>query len=36
MPEAAITANDFAFIDYLWNDWSPGHEDPAHLEHSPT
>ncbi len=31
MPEAAITANDFAFIDYLWNDWSPGHEDAAHI-----
>jgi pimeloyl-ACP methyl ester carboxylesterase len=31
MPEAAITANEMAFIDYLWNDWSPGHEDKAHI-----
>jgi pimeloyl-ACP methyl ester carboxylesterase len=31
LPEAAIAANDFAFIDYLWNYWSPGHEDAAHL-----
>ncbi|MDP3854084.1 alpha/beta fold hydrolase [Phenylobacterium sp.] len=31
MPEAAIAANDYAFIDYLWNDWSPGHEDAAHI-----
>ena len=31
MPEAAILANDMAFIDYLWNDWSPGHEDAAHI-----
>ena len=31
LPEAAVPANDFAFIDYLWNDWSPGHDDPAHV-----
>ena len=31
LPEAAILANDMAFIDYLWNDWSPGHEDAAHI-----
>jgi len=31
LPEAAILANDMAFIDYLWNDWSPGHQDPAHI-----
>ena len=31
MPEAAILAKDMAFIDYLWNDWSPGHQDAAHI-----
>jgi pimeloyl-ACP methyl ester carboxylesterase len=31
LPETAIAANDFAFIDYLWNYWSPGHKDVAHL-----
>jgi pimeloyl-ACP methyl ester carboxylesterase len=31
LPEAAIRANDFAFIDYLWRYWSPGHEDAAHI-----
>lgn len=32
LPEKAIVANDFAFIDYLWSYWtSPGYEDPAHL-----
>jgi pimeloyl-ACP methyl ester carboxylesterase len=31
LPEAAIAANNFAFIDYLWSYWSPGHEDAAHL-----
>jgi pimeloyl-ACP methyl ester carboxylesterase len=31
LPETAIAANDFAFIDYLWKYWSPGHEDAAHL-----
>lgn len=31
LPETAIAANDFAFIDYLWNYWSPGHEDAAHI-----
>ena len=31
LPETAIAANDFAFIDYLWDYWSPGHEDAAHL-----
>jgi hypothetical protein len=30
LPEAVIVANNFAFIDYLWNYWSPGHEDAAH------
>ena len=32
LPEKALVANDFAFIDYLWRYWtSPGHEDGAHL-----
>jgi pimeloyl-ACP methyl ester carboxylesterase len=32
LPEKAIAANDFAFIDYLWNYWaSPGYHDAAHL-----
>jgi pimeloyl-ACP methyl ester carboxylesterase len=32
LPEKAIAANDFAFIDYLWNYWtSPGYQDVAHL-----
>lgn len=32
LPEQALAANDFAFIDYLWHYWSaPGHEDSAHV-----
>ena len=32
LPERALVANDFAFIDYLWSYWtSPGYHDPAHL-----
>jgi pimeloyl-ACP methyl ester carboxylesterase len=32
LPEAALAANDFAFIDYLWEIWSsPGYRDEAHL-----
>ena len=32
LPEKALVANDFAFIDYLWSYWtSPGYQDPAHL-----
>jgi pimeloyl-ACP methyl ester carboxylesterase len=27
--EAAVAHNDFAFIDRLWRDWSPGFEIPA-------
>lgn len=26
--EMAVSANDFAFIDMLWHDWSPGFEPP--------
>lgn len=32
LPERAIPANDFAFISYLWDYWSPGHAEHAHLE----
>jgi pimeloyl-ACP methyl ester carboxylesterase len=32
LPEKALVANDFAFIDHLWRYWtSPGHDDAAHL-----
>ena len=33
-PEAALRANDMAFIDFLWRDWcAPGHQDTAHIAH---
>lgn len=31
LPEQVVPADDFALIDYLWNDWSPGHADTAHI-----
>ena len=32
LPEQALAANSFAFIDYLWRYWSaPGHQDAAHI-----
>ena len=32
LPEMAVAANDFAFIDYLWKQWtSPGHRDDEHV-----
>jgi len=32
LPEQALTANDFAFVDYLWDYWtSPGYRDAAHI-----
>jgi len=32
LPEKALAANDFAFVDYLWSYWtSPGYQDTAHL-----
>ncbi len=32
IPEAAIAANDFAFLDYLWDLWTgPGYEDREHI-----
>ena len=29
LAEIAVTANDFALIEKLWRDWSPGYEAPA-------
>ncbi|MGH2784095.1 MAG: alpha/beta fold hydrolase [Actinomycetota bacterium] len=29
--EAAISAGDFAYIEYLWRFWEPGFEDPQHI-----
>ena len=32
LPEKALAANDFAFVDYLWSYWtSPGYRDKPHL-----
>jgi pimeloyl-ACP methyl ester carboxylesterase len=32
LPEAALAANDFAFVDYLWDYWTvPGFRDDAHI-----
>jgi pimeloyl-ACP methyl ester carboxylesterase len=32
LPEKALAANDFAFIDYLWNYWTtPGFTDAMHV-----
>jgi pimeloyl-ACP methyl ester carboxylesterase len=32
LPERALAADDFAFIDYLWKFWTaPGYEDAAHI-----
>lgn len=31
LPEQVVPADDFAFIDYLWRDWSPHHQEKAHL-----
>ena len=32
IPEMAVAADGFAFIDYLWEYWSsPGHDDRAHI-----
>jgi pimeloyl-ACP methyl ester carboxylesterase len=32
LPEQAIPTNDFAFISYLWDYWSPGHTEHAHVQ----
>lgn len=31
MAEAAVAANDLAFVDYLWQYWSPRLRDAAHI-----
>jgi pimeloyl-ACP methyl ester carboxylesterase len=31
LPEMAVAANEFAFVDYVWEQWSPGHDDHAHV-----
>ena len=31
LPEQMVPADDFAFIDYLWEQWSPGHAEQAHV-----
>lgn len=32
LPEKALAADDFAFVDYLWGYWSaPGYQDSKHL-----
>lgn len=31
LPEKTVPMNDYAFIDYLWNYWSPGHHDAPHI-----
>lgn len=31
LPEAAVAANDFAYVEYLWHQWEPGLDDTGHL-----
>ena len=31
LAEAQVPASDYALIDYLWADWSPGHDHCAHV-----
>lgn len=31
LPEMAVAADDLAFIERLWRDWSPGLDDPEHV-----
>ena len=31
VPEQVVPMNDYAFIDYLWREWSPNHAEQAHL-----
>ena len=31
LPERIVPQNDFAFIDYLWEQWSPGHDHADHV-----
>ncbi len=32
LPEASVEVNDFAFIERLWRDWSPGFDPTEHLK----
>ena len=32
LADMVVPANDLAFIDMLWRDWSPGHDDPQDVE----
>lgn len=32
LPEAALEANDLAFVDYLWRSWSPSLDHTDHVE----
>lgn len=32
LAEMVVAAEDLAFIERLWRDWSPGHDAPAHVE----
>jgi pimeloyl-ACP methyl ester carboxylesterase len=32
LADFVVPANDLAFIDMIWRDWSPGHNDPADVE----
>lgn len=32
LADIVVPANDLAFIDMIWRDWSPGHNDPADVE----
>lgn len=31
LADAQVPATDYALIDYLWADWSPGHDHSAHV-----
>jgi pimeloyl-ACP methyl ester carboxylesterase len=33
LADMVVPFDDFAFIDMLWRDWSPGHSDPVDVEH---
>jgi pimeloyl-ACP methyl ester carboxylesterase len=32
LADIVVPANDLAFIDMIWRDWSPSHDDPADVE----
>ncbi|THU01533.1 alpha/beta hydrolase [Lampropedia puyangensis] len=31
VPEKAVADHNFAFIDFLWQEWSPNHQDQIHI-----